>query len=109
MFGAHRNAAAFAFDQAHQCGNVPAQRHEIGDSRRAARGLEARLENQRIAAIGSRRARRGVGRANEPAAVLRLPSSAAKQAPESKRGQHSQSIEPSRVTKAAVSQSPMMA
>jgi hypothetical protein len=37
------------------------------------------------------------------------PSSAAKQAAESKRGQHNQSIEPSRPTKAAVLQSPMSA
>jgi hypothetical protein len=38
-----------------------------------------------------------------------VPSSAAKQAPESKRGQHSQSIEPSRPTSAALSPSPISA
>ena len=38
-----------------------------------------------------------------------VPSSAAKQASESNRGQHSQSIEPSRETSAAVSQSPIRA
>ena len=38
-----------------------------------------------------------------------VPSSAAKQASESNRGQHSQSIEPSRETSAAVSQSPINA
>jgi hypothetical protein len=38
-----------------------------------------------------------------------VPSSAAKQAGESKRGQHSQSIQPSRPTKAAVRQSPISA
>jgi hypothetical protein len=37
------------------------------------------------------------------------PRSAAKQAPESKRGQHNQSIDPVRETSAAVSQSPIMA
>ena len=37
------------------------------------------------------------------------PSNAAKQASESKRGQHSQSIEPSRPTNAAASQSPISA
>jgi len=36
-----------------------------------------------------------------------LPSSAAKQASESNAGQHSQSIDPSRPTNAAVSQSPI--
>lgn len=38
-----------------------------------------------------------------------VPSSAAKQAPESKRGTHSQSIDPSRATSAAVRQSPIIA
>jgi hypothetical protein len=38
-----------------------------------------------------------------------VPSSAAKQAAESKRGQHNQSIEPSRPTKAAALQSPISA
>jgi hypothetical protein len=38
-----------------------------------------------------------------------VPSSAAKQASESKRGQHSQSIEPLRPTSAAVWQSPIRA
>ena len=38
-----------------------------------------------------------------------LPRRAAKQASESKAGQHSQSIEPSRPTRAAVSQSPISA
>jgi hypothetical protein len=39
----------------------------------------------------------------------RVPSSAAKQASESKRGQHSQSMEPPRDTNTAVSQSPIRA
>jgi hypothetical protein len=38
-----------------------------------------------------------------------VPSSAAKQAPESNRGQHSQSIDPPFDTSAAVSQSPINA
>ena len=38
---------------------------------------------------------------------LSVPSSAAKQASESNAGQHSQSIDPSRPTSAAVSQSPI--
>ena len=44
---------------------------------------------------------------NEPAPVVRVPRRAAKHAAESKRGQHNQSIEPSRPTKAAVLQSPI--
>jgi hypothetical protein len=38
-----------------------------------------------------------------------VPSNAAKHAPESKRGQQSQSIDPRRETSATVSQSPMIA
>jgi hypothetical protein len=41
--------------------------------------------------------------------LWRFPSKAAKQASESNRGQHNQSIEPSRETSAAVSQSPINA
>jgi len=41
--------------------------------------------------------------------LLSLPSSAAKHAPESKRGQHSQSIDPARDTSADVMQSPITA
>jgi len=40
--------------------------------------------------------------------LSRVPSSAAKQAPEENVGQHSQSIDPSSETSAAVSQSPIM-
>jgi hypothetical protein len=56
-----------------------------------------------------------VTRASSSAAVsshrpfFRSPRRAAKQAPESKRGQQSQSIEPQREMSAAVSQSPMIA
>jgi hypothetical protein len=41
--------------------------------------------------------------------LLRSPSSDAKQAPASKRGRHSQSMDPSRATRAAVWVSPMRA
>ena len=60
-------------------------------------------------AVAARDRRRFALRRDAEAAVLRLPSSAAKQASESKRGQHSQSIEPSRATSAALSQSPISA
>ena len=48
-----------------------------------------------------------VGRCDQPAPVLLGAEKAAKQASESKAGQHSQSIDPLRPTSAAVSQSPI--
>jgi hypothetical protein len=67
-----------------------------------------RLQHQRIRAVSARDP--GIAaRRNEPAAVLARTQQSAKQASESKRGQHSQSIEPSRPTRAAVLQSPISA
>ena len=57
---------------------------------------------QRVRALGS-------SLASNQRPCSEWPSSAAKHAPESKRGQQSQSIEPARDTSAAVSQSPMSA
>ena len=84
------------------------QRHEVDEVDGAVRGLEAGLEDQRAVPVALR-GRRGaaVGRADQPAPVLGPPSSAAKVLSESKRGQHSQSIEPSRPTSAALWQSPI--
>ena len=58
--------------------------------------------------------RRSTRRTSSTGAIIQrpwsgVPRSAAKQAPESKRGKHSQSIEPSRPTSAAVWQSPIKA
>ena len=100
------DAPPFAADKPDNIGVAAARRHEINDGDYAIGGLETGLENQRVLAVGSRPAGIRVGHVNDPAAV---PSSAAKQAPESKRGQHSQSIEPDRETSAAVSQSPISA
>ena len=72
-------------------------------------GLELGLQHERAGPIASTDVPRRLGGRHQPAAMLGLPSSAAKQAPESNRGQHSQSIEPSRPTSAAVSQSPISA
>ena len=73
-------------------------------------GLEVGLQDQRVAAgSGGWCAGRCRAGREQPAAVLGVPSRAAKQAPESNRGRHSQSIEPSRPTRAAVWVSPMRA
>ena len=74
-------------------------------------GLELGLEDQRArrgTAASDRRAPRPPGRSASGRARA-SPSSAAKHAPESNRGKHSQSIEPSRPTSAAVWQSPIRA
>ena len=86
-----------------------AHRHEIDQRRRAVVGLEMRFENERVWA-GSARVILAVCRgAISQRPCSGVPSSAAKQASESKRGQHSQSIEPSRATSAALLQSPISA
>ena len=74
-------------------------------------GLERGLEDQRVGRGSGARCARIVtgGRDRASGRARGSPSSAAKQAPESNRGQQSQSIDPSRDTSAAVSQSPMSA
>jgi hypothetical protein len=72
-------------------------------------GLEIRFQDQcfaPVAALGTLDLRMG---RDHPAPILASPSSPAKHASESNRGQQSQSIEPSRPTSAAVSQSPISA
>ena len=79
-----------------------AQRHEVDQRDGALGGFEARFQDQRVAAIAAGDAcavRRCGAISQRPCSGV--PSSAAKQASESKRGQHSQSIEPSRPTSAA--------
>ena len=72
-------------------------------------GLELGLEDQRVVAVAPRDLRGRSAGAISQRPCSGVPSRAAKQAPESKRGKQSQSIEPSRPTSAAVSQSPMRA
>ena len=70
---------------------------------------KSRFQDQGVVAIAPLDPADWAVRSDQPAAILGLPSRAAKQASESNRGQHSQSIEPSRPTSAAVSQSPIRA
>ena len=97
----HRHCAAPADHDPHEIVECAvAQRHEIDQRRRARRRSRNGFQDQRVGAIAARDARLVVRWRDQPAAVLARPSSAAKQASESKRGQHSQSIEPSRPTSA---------
>ena len=106
----HRHAAGQALDDPHDVGRVSARRHEVDHAHRALVGLVARTPASacrdgsagHVARTASR-ARGASGRC--PAA----PSSAAKHAPESNRGKQHQSIDPSRLTSAAVCRSPISA
>ena len=89
---------------------VVARRHEVdhGDgARRRSRTRSPGSACRPIAAGDARRSAPAGASSQRPCSGP--PSRAAKQAAESKRGQHSQSIEPSRPTSAAVSQSPISA
>ena len=95
--GSHLQPPSLAAHEPDDVGVAAARRHEINDRGGAVGGLDACLEDQGLVAILSRDPRI-LGRAlDRPAAVLgSVPRSAAKQALESNRGQHSQSIEPLR-------------
>ena len=98
-----------ALDEAQHPRVVFTDRHAVDQANGPSGRLERRLEDKGVISISPRaRAPRA-----DPAGAMRqnpFPSSPrirAKQAPESKRGRHSQSIEPSRPTRAAVWVSPM--
>src|SRR5262249_30779389 len=74
------------------------QCHEIHDRGTAALGLEFGLEDQRAGPITPTDRNKRLFWSNQPPAGFSAPSRAAKHAAESKRGQQSQSIEPSRPT-----------
>ena len=103
----HLDTSTDSLDDPHEVGLRLARRHEVDEPDGAVVGLELGLEDERVAPV-----RRRVER-NSPAGWIvqwpfsASPSSAAKSAPESKRGRHSQSTEPSRLTSAADCRSPM--
>ena len=103
------------FDAAHDAHQVDlllvvGQRHEVDQHRLGTLGLEAGLEDRGAGEVASRDA---AGASSDCRGAIShrpfsgVPSSAAKQAGESKRGRQSQSIEPSRPTKAAVTRLPI--
>lgn len=107
---AHRHLAVLALDDAHEVRD----RARIGMKSTAVAALPSDI-SKRVSRINVPSRYRRVMRRGSAAGAMRqrpwsgVPSSAAKQAAESNRGQHSQSIEPSRPTRAAVSQSPIRA
>jgi hypothetical protein len=107
----HGDPPAHAADDADQVGAAVARRHEVDQRDGAAvRRFHDRLQHQRIPrycrSVRSGTTSRGAMRQRPCSGA---PSRAAKHAGLSKRGQQSQSTEPSRDTSAAVSQSPRRA
>src|SRR5215207_3153455 len=66
----HTHAAADALDQAHDAGRLAPGWHEINEADRTLRGLEVRLENERVAAVPATSRPHAPGRGNLPAALL---------------------------------------
>ena len=95
-------------DDPHKVGAV-CRRHKVDDHRTAGISLEFGFEDEGAGAITPIYADRRMFVAMSHRPFSLVPRSAAKHAGESKRGQHSQSIEPSRPTKAAALQSPISA
>ena len=115
---AHLDPPRDAFDEAHDLGVGDARTGMQSMMRTTPRGdLELGLEHERVVAVtGDAIASSGgpspgwaLGGAIRQKPFSRIADRAAKQAGESKRGRHSQSIEPSRPTIAAVWVSPMTA
>jgi hypothetical protein len=83
--------------------------HEIDDHNAALIGFEHSFQDQAVPTIGSGYVSAATTWRDQPSSIAATPTCAKKQAGLSKRGQHSQSIEPIRRTIAQVEQSPMMA
>jgi hypothetical protein len=79
--------------------------HEIDQGNMAIPGIENRLQHHGAVVISAADTWHRVGGADLPSSMFGVPSKAAKHALLSKRGQHSQSMEPLRPTTAAVVQS----
>ncbi len=69
--GAHPHLAAHAFDDAHEVGEVAAQRHEVDEANDAAVHFQLGLQNQGVAAVAAAHAARFAHRGDEPAPVFR--------------------------------------
>ena len=108
-FRAHRHAAVEPFHDPDDFRGVAARRHEVDRADPALDGLEYRAEDQRVVPIAALLPR-DLGRwRSDQRPFSGPPRSAAKQAPESKRGKQHQSIEPLRSMSAAVCRSPRSA
>ena len=72
QLGAHRDAAALAADDPDDVGVAAPRRHEVHHGDGAARRLDPRLEDQRVAAIAAGDARAVLDRRDRPASVLAI-------------------------------------
>jgi hypothetical protein len=106
-FGSHCHAAVLADNDPDEVRDNPAYRHEVDQRNPPVGGSQICFKDKR-AIPDLRRGARSAGAITHPPCSGE-PSIAAKQAPASNRGHHSQSRDPSRPTSAAVSPSPMMA
>ena len=84
-------------------------RHEIDDRHLAVLGLEDSFEHQGARTVATVDLAYAANGSDQPSAVLRSAQEGGEACRKSKRGRQSQSIDPSRATKAAVWQSPMRA
>jgi len=105
----HLHLAPPTLDQPNEVRGPSAGRHAVGDDDHAGVGFEGGLQHLGLGQVAAVTLRLSPAGAIFQRPLQGSPSRAAKQAPESKLGQHSQSMEPSRPTRAAVSQSPIKA
>ena len=105
----HRDLTPNAFDEAGEIGLDLTRRHAIDQADDAARLGELGFEHERGEAVSARHAENPDVGAMIQRPCSGVPKSDAKQAAESKCGRHSQSIDPSRPTSAAVCMSPIRA
>jgi hypothetical protein len=84
-------------------------RHAVGQEDGTGIGEELGFQDEREVAVSAANLAHLAGRGEQPSAMFRRAEQGGKTGPESKRGRHSQSIEPSRSTSAAVWPSPIRA
>ncbi len=94
---AHPHLAVEALDDPDDVRRLAARRHEVDRAHAPLVRLVDRLQDQRVVPVAARRARTAPAGARSQRPCSGSPSSAAKQAPESKRGKQHQSIDPARL------------
>ena len=102
-------APADAFDDADDVHCLTADRHEVDESYGSLIGIEFGFQHHGVAAVSAARRADWAGRSDQPPTVFFGAKQSSEDSPESNRGTHSQSIDPLRLTNAAVSVSPITA
>jgi hypothetical protein len=109
QFGRETDVPGAAGDDTHQVGAPNTRPHEIGKNGGSGLGVKFGFKYERSRPIAPSNAAGRVLWRNQPTAVFGRAQQGGETAGESKRGQHSQSTEPLRPTKAAVLESPISA